>query len=99
MDIISKLSKEEKKAMIKNWKETQRRDYILTKAEAEKLLNYPDNILENTPCDNTLRFTKEWLQHNFPAGKIEGILAEMRAMGCYCDCEVLMNCYEEYDLG
>ena len=78
---MSKLSKEEKKAMIKNWKETQRRDYILTKAEAEKLLNYLDNILENTPCDNTLRFTKEWLQHNFPAGKIEGILAEMRAMG------------------
>ncbi len=96
---MSKLSKEEKKAMIKNWKETQRRDYILTKAEAEKLLNYLDNILENTPCDNTLRFTKEWLQHNFPAGKIEGILAEMRAMGGYCDCEVLMNCYEEYDLG
>ena len=58
MDIMSKLSKEEKKAMIKNWKETQRRDYILTKAEAEKLLNYLDNILENTPCDNTLRFTK-----------------------------------------
>lgn len=56
---MSKLSKEEKKAMIKNWKETQRRDYILTKAEAEKLLNYLDNILENTPCDNTLRFTKE----------------------------------------
>ena len=97
-DISFVVSKEEKKTMLKNWKETQHRDYILTKAEAEKLLDYLDQILENTPCDNTLRFTKQWLQNNIPAEKFEGVLAEMRTMGGYCDCEVLMNCYEEYDL-
>lgn len=71
---MSKLSKEEKKAMIKNWKETQRRDYILTKTEAEKLLNYLDNILENTPCDNTLRFTKNGCSTTFLREKLKAYL-------------------------
>mgnify|MGYP001128463349 CR=1 FL=1 len=96
---MPELSKEEKKALLKKWKISQHKNYILTKKEAEILLNYLDEILENTPCDNTLRFTKQWLQTNLPAEKIEGVLAEMRVMGGYCDCEVLMNCYEEYNLG
>ena len=94
---MPKLSKEEKKALLKNWKQKQRPTYILNKNEAEKLLDYLDEILENTSCDNTLRFTKQWLQNNLPSEKIEAALAEMRTMGGYCDCEVLMNCYEEYD--
>lgn len=94
---MPKLSKEEKKALLKNWKQKQRPTYILNKNEAEKLLDYLDEILEHTPCDNTLRFTKQWLQKNLPSEKFEAVLAEMRAMGGYCDCEVLMNCYEEYD--
>lgn len=31
--------------------------------------------------------------------KIESVIAEMKEMGGYCDCEVLMNCYEKYDIG
>lgn len=94
---MPKLSKEEKKTLLKNWKETQRRDYILTKNQSEQLLNYLDEILEKTTCNNTLRFTMQWLQSNLPPEKIDGVLAELRTMGGYCDCEVLMNCYEEYD--
>lgn len=31
--------------------------------------------------------------------KIESVIAEMTEMGGYCNCEVLMNCYEKYDIG
>ena len=41
---MPKLSKEEKKALLKNWKQKQRPTYILNKNEAEKLLDYLDEI-------------------------------------------------------
>ena len=28
----------------------------------------------------------------------EAILSELEDMGGYCDCEVVMNCYEDYQL-
>lgn len=31
--------------------------------------------------------------------KIESVIAEMKEMSDYCDCEVLLNCYEKYDIG
>ncbi len=33
-----------------------------------------------------------------PEEKRAAVLAEIREMGGYCDCEVLMNCYEKYDI-
>ena len=30
--------------------------------------------------------------------KLEPILQEMRDMGGFCDCEVLLNCYERYEI-
>lgn len=42
--------------------------------------------------------TKQWLKNNQPQDKIEDILNEMEEMGGYCDCEVLLNCYEDYDI-
>lgn len=34
---------------------------------------------------------------NIPQEQHEAVLAEIEEMGGYCDCEVLMNCYEEYE--
>ncbi len=31
--------------------------------------------------------------------KIESVITEMKEMGGYCDCEVLLNCYEKFDIG
>ena len=45
-----------------------------------------------------MRRTEAWLDAHCPPEKKEGILAEMRDMGGYCDCEVLLNCYERYEL-
>ena len=34
---------------------------------------------------------------NIPQDQQEAVLAEIEEMGGYCDCEVLMNCYEDYE--
>jgi hypothetical protein len=33
---------------------------------------------------------------HLPEDQHEAILAEMEEMGGYCDCEVVFNCYEDY---
>lgn len=92
------LSKEEKKALVKKWKATQKKKYILSKIKAQKLFRYLEAQLEATPCDNTLHFTEQWLEDNIPQEKIENIITEIKDMGGYCDCEVLFNCYDKYDI-
>lgn len=97
-DYHKNLSKEEKKALIKKWKATQKKKYILNKTKAGKLFNYLELQLAETPCNNTLYFTQQWLQDNLPPNKIENVIAEIEDMGGYCDCEVLCNCYEKYNI-
>lgn len=72
--------------------------YILSDAEAEELYCYLESHLEATPCDHTLRFTEQWLKEHIPEDKVCNVVADLEEMGGYCDCEVLMNCYEEYDI-
>lgn len=95
---MAELSKEEKKARMKKWKDTQNKKYILSKTKVQKLFDYLETQFENTPCDHTLCYTKQWLKENCPQEKVESIFAEMEEMGGYCDCEVLLNCYETYDI-
>ena len=38
------------------------------------------------------------LYEHCPPEKKAGILDEIKEMGGYCDCEVLLNCYERYEL-
>ena len=49
-------------------------------------------------CDHTRRFTQEWLDANIDANLHEDVLIEMEDMGGFCDCEIALNCYEDYDL-
>ena len=95
---MAELSKEEKKTLMKKWKATQNKKYILSKIKARKLFCYLETQLENTPCNHTLCFTNQWLKDNLPQEKVNSVLAEMKEMGGYCDCEVLLNCYEKYDI-
>lgn len=95
---MAELSKEEKKALIKKSKAAQTRKYILNKANAKKLFRYLETQLRDMPCDHTLRDTQQWLKDNLPKEKGDSIIAEMKEMGGYCDCEVLLNCYETYDI-
>ena len=95
---MSERSKEDKKALLKKWKAAQNKKYILSKTKVRKLFQYLESQLSETPCDNTLHFTEQWLTNNLPQEKIESVIAELNEMGGYCDCEVLLNCYEKYDI-
>ena len=95
---MKKLTKEEKKLLMRKCKTSQKKEYLLIKEEVEKLFIYLESQLEQTPCQHTRMHTKQWLKNNQPQDKIEDILNEMEEMGGYCDCEVLLNCYEDYDI-
>ncbi len=96
---MSNLSKEEKNALKKTWEAAQSKDYILTEENVHELFEYLEEKLNNSCCDHTLRCTKKWLNNKFPQEMIESVIAEITDMGGYCDCEVLLNCYEDYDIG
>ena len=95
---MAELSKEEKNALKKEWMAAQSKGYILTEEAAQELFEYLEEQLNNTGCDHTLRHTNQWLGNNVPEELFEGVIAEIADMGGYCDCEVLLNCYEDYDI-
>ena len=45
-----------------------------------------------------MKHTEKCISDNFGNEKKEDIIREMKEMGGYCDCEVLLNCYENYDI-
>ena len=71
--------------------------YILSLEQVASLFEYVESKLEDTGCDHSRRHTQQWLSLNIPKEQHEAVLAEIEEMGGYCDCEVLMNCYEEYE--
>lgn len=95
---MANLSKEEKRAIMKKWKASQEKKYILSKAQVRKYFAFLENALNQQPCDHTLRHTEKWLAENVKGEKTDGIIEEIKEMGGYCDCEALMNCYERYDI-
>ena len=93
------LSKEEKKALLKAYKEKQNKKYLLKKREVKSLFGYIRKNLEKTGCDHTLRYTAAWLTKKYEDESIcQQALAEIREDGGYCDCEVILNCYEKYEV-
>ncbi|MBQ4620642.1 MAG: DUF2695 domain-containing protein [Clostridia bacterium] len=71
--------------------------YLLTLHQAASLLEYLKAQLNKSVCDQSCKHTKQWLAMNIPHEQHEAILSEMEALGGYCDCEILMNCYEKYE--
>lgn len=93
------LSKEQKKAMLQAWKEKQKKVYILKKREARSLFGSITREIGKQGCDHTLRFTRAWLEKKYEdEGLRARILAEINEDGGGCDCEVILNCYERYEL-
>lgn len=90
------MNKKEKKALSRAWKESEKEEYILSSEQAELLFTFLEESLDEKGCDHTRRFTELWLNDHCSDNK-EQVLEEMRRAGGYCDCEVLMNCYEEYE--
>ena len=96
---MSDLSKAKKKELSKAWQEAQCRDYLLTEENVQELFEYLEEQLDNTGCDHTLHHTERWLKNNISQDTIQKAITEITDMGGYCDCEVLLNCYEDYDIG
>lgn len=91
------LSKDDKRALKNKWKAQQKsKEYILSRKQAEKLFYFVEAQLDKYNCDHTRKYTEQWLNKNLPSEKIPDVLDEMKDMGGYCDCEVIMNCYEKY---
>lgn len=71
-------------------------EYLLTLEQVSSLFEYVGAMLEDAPCDHSLRFTQQWIEENVPQEQQEAVQEEIEEMGGFCDCEVMMNCYEEY---
>lgn len=55
----------------------------------DELFNYIDETLEINGCNDTLKYTKEFLENNnLP---LEESIELIEENGGYCDCEVLAN--------
>lgn len=69
--------------------------YILNDKQIDMLKRYVAVQMRNhSGCDGTLRYTREWIKKNVPVEIRENVIAEIEDGGGYCDCEVIMNCYE-----
>lgn len=71
-------------------------EYRLTIEEVKSLFEYVESQLAENGCNHSLKYTKQWLVMNIPRDQHEAVLNEIEEMGGYCDCEVLLNCYEDY---
>ena len=90
------MDKKAKKALVGSWKQSRKARYLLTRDDVESLFGFLEASLKSHGCDNSLKHTKQWLSDNHK--NEEDIINELREMGGFCDCEVLLNCYEDYDL-
>ncbi len=90
---------DQSRKMKMEYKAQQQRKHILSVDQVEKLFHYIEFHLEETGCNHTRKHTEAWLKQNIADNaQIDAILLEMEDMGGYCDCEVVANCYEDYDL-
>ena len=86
------------KMMKMEYRKQERVDHILNEDEAAALLQYVELKLQYHNCKHNHRLTQEWLDAYVDFMKHDAILNELENMGGYCDCEVVLNCYEDYEL-
>jgi len=89
---------DEQKALLKDWKEKKKNKFKaklpVSKSKLEKLFDFVATKLDENSCDDTLRFTLEFIQEKkMPETKAIHWLKEN---GGFCDCEVLANVKDEF---
>lgn len=85
----------DRKKLLRQWRVAQKKQYLLDRNEIENLFSWLEERLDACGCDHTLKHTCAWLNCHKLVTSVGDILTEIRDMGGYCDCEVLMNCYED----
>ena len=73
-------------------------DKVLNYEQVSGLFSYVGSRLNEAGCDHTLKYTEIFLKDFLSPELYESALNEIHSMGGFCDCEVLMNCYEDYEL-
>ena len=96
---MGEMTKNQKKEALRAWRQKEKKSYCLEKEEVEKLFEYLEEALEEEECDNSLKNTEQWIIDNIDdEERRDQVRREIKEDGGYCDCEVLGNCYEEYDI-
>jgi hypothetical protein len=62
--------------------------------ERECLPCYVARMVTDFSCDNQLRWSTRWRDHNAP--RATGLPDRLRKRGGFCDCEVLFNVYPDH---
>ena len=76
------------------------KEYILTQEQAQELKHYISCQMRNVAdCDGTFKYTRQWLEKNMPVEQHEAIIEEIQHDGGFCDCEVVINCYQDFPWG
>ena len=76
----------DKKELLRQWRSSQKRPYLLNRNDVESLFSWLEAKVEAYGCDHTLKHTRTWLNRSRPETPVEDILEEIRGMGGYCDC-------------
>jgi hypothetical protein len=97
--MLTKSEKEKRNTLKKSYK-TNEREKILSNLPVslellKSLFNWVGNQLEKQDCDQTFKFTQNFIeQNNLPE---DTLLEWLQNQGGYCDCEVLGNVFEQFD--
>nr|WP_277605722.1 DUF2695 domain-containing protein [Glycomyces sp. L485] len=62
----------------------------LDREQLDQLYEFVDSRLNTSGCDYSQRFAIEWLEGRYQVDT-EAVLAGLRELGGYCDCEIMMN--------
>jgi len=69
---------------------------ILTQKQANELIGFVEEKLAAKACNHKLTFTMQWAKENkIDLDDFEDLMVEQ---GCGCDCELVLNLYDEGDL-
>jgi hypothetical protein len=68
---------------------------MLTPEQLGDLSVYLDEKNAFFECDNTLKYTKQWIEEEGLSEHEEEIINFLNENGGYCDCEVILNVIED----
>ena len=96
---MGEMTKNQKKEALRACRQKEKKSYCLEKEEVEELFEYLEEALQEEECDHSLKNTEQWIIDNIDdEERRDQVRREIKEDGGHCDCEVLGNCYEEYDI-
>lgn len=92
---MNQADRDRKKVWKAEQKDSAREAFPLPDNMLEGLFDFVDLAVGKDDCDNTLRFTEEWLEANNLSR--DPVVNWLESNGGFCDCEVIFNVREEWE--